>query len=196
MGRTSIAAAVALLICTSSTVAETKIYKCVGANGTVVFSQNECGKDASVVEIRDHSRPAQSSGNDALQAIADRATLSGLETDCSAKNTSINANFDARIEDVHRQIARLREDMEYSRNNLAGATRDTGIQTQISGLETRLASLETARDAQIASAQASCDQRRDAEIARQAAQHAASQAAAPPAPPAKPAESETKQDGQ
>lgn len=172
--------AAAVLLAASDASAQ-KVFKCVDKNGTTVFSKEECGSDAKAINLGAASRNAAPVGSSsALTEISNAAALAGLDSECRSRLDSIDRDLSGQIGDQQRQVAILRRDMDYSFNNLAGATRDAGLQTQIAGIESRIAALETARTTQLANAQAQCEAKHDAELAHQDAerQRAAERAAA------------------
>lgn len=142
-----------------------KVYKCNGPNGSVVFTHDPCGADAKEIDTtkaNKHSAPHDRTD------ITNGVAIDDLDHECQSRIDSMVRNANVDIGRVAAQVAELRHSMDYSKNNLAGAQRDTGIQTQISGLEGRIAGMESTRDSAVFAAQDNCRTRREAELKRQA----------------------------
>lgn len=129
-----------------------KVYKCVDANGTTVFSQDPCGGNAKEIEAAPSDQPAETSS---------AAVEIGLQAGCSNNVSSIANDYNGRLRDMERQIDALRESKRLSMKKLAGATRDTALEQQIAALQARKTTLQTERDAHIDKAYDQC--REDAE---------------------------------
>ncbi len=131
-------------------VAGTTVYKCTKPDGSVVFTETSCGNNAKEVDTSSALRTGTSPN---VQGVSDRAAMAEIDSDCAARDRNIRDASD-------RDLNVLQHDMRRSANNLAGATRDTGIRSQIDGVVSR-------RDADLNALAHECDQRRAAEQARQ-----------------------------
>jgi hypothetical protein len=141
-----------------------KVYKCTSTTGAVTFTHDPCGADAKEVDTTKanrHSAPTDRTDT------ADAVTIDDMDRECAQRVENIRRNASVQIGHINAEIAKLKTDMIYSKNNLAGAQRDTGIQTEITGLEARIGGIETTRDTNIFSAEDSCRVRREAEVKRQ-----------------------------
>lgn len=156
------------------------VYKCAGANGTVVFSQMPCGKDAKQV---DTSRALRTGTAPNVQGVSDYAALARIDSDCRLAGDQIAQRYASEMAGVNRQIAVLSNSMRYSNNNLAGATRDSGLQTEIASLNDRKSSIQRLERDDQADLRQRCTHRREEERKAQEARAAASAAAAQPSPP-------------
>ena len=163
--------AIFILACFCGPAVAQVAYKCTSPDGSIVFSQYPCGKNAQKIDVSGAQRHGTPS--DAVGEIANSVAIQDIDISCRHRIDSIRGEFDYQIRPLRRRIRELRSSMNYSADNLAGATRDTGIQTQMSGLDARIAALESSRDSQVASTRADCETQKRAELSRQAAAKAA-----------------------
>ena len=141
------------------------VYKCAGSNGTVVFSQAPCGKDAKQVDTSGALRTGTSPN---VQGVSDYAALGRIDSDCRIQADLLARRYQADVAEVDAQVSRLRASMRYSSNNLAGATRDSGIQTQIAALTERRSALQDMERNERRDLDVRCTERRAAETKAQA----------------------------
>lgn len=114
--------------------AEAGVYKCV-VDGKTAFSQIPCGETAEEVELRYHTPeppPAESGGAPAIPAAdpmpeANKADLVILDRRIRAKEDEIKKYQRYRDADMER----LRRRKGYANNNLAGATWEQSISTEM-----------------------------------------------------------------
>lgn len=166
----SITVLVGALILTSSAHSAPAVYKCVGPNGTVVFSQLPCGKDAKAVDTSGALRTGTSPN---VEGVSDYAAMGRIDSDCRMRELEIDKQYQGELADVDRRIARLHAAMRTSMNNLAGATRNNGIQAEIASLNDSRSSILERERADRADLRSTCDERRAAERQRQVDRDAA-----------------------
>lgn len=151
--------------------AAAQVYKCKGANGEAVYSQQACGSQAEEMKVRSSKVPTANAGEAATRAAVYRSTdLSDAaiaERNClSSANSSIYQPVNSRISGYQRQIGELNAAAARARNNLAGATYEAGIRTQLAGLQQTIASERQAADASMNLARQRCaDDRRERQAA-------------------------------
>ena len=125
-----------------------KVYKCIDANGTAIFSKYECGKDAEEIDTtKANRRPTQTP--------ADREAA--IDTDCRDRLKAVTKDYDDQMNYVQSQIDDLRASMLRSANNIAGATRNNGIEQHISSLETRNTALMEQRSQRVIAIKQECE---------------------------------------
>ena len=146
------------------------VYKCAGPNGSIVFSQLPCGKDAKAVDTSGALRTGTSPN---VEGVSDYAAMGRIDSDCRMSELAIDRRYQDELADVDRRIARLRDSMRTSMNNLAGATRNSGIQAEIASLNDSRSSILERERAERADLRSACDDRRAEERKRQADRDAA-----------------------
>ncbi|MCG7911909.1 MAG: DUF4124 domain-containing protein [Candidatus Thiodiazotropha taylori] len=112
--------------------AQAEIYKCLDEHGKPTFSQRPCGDAAEVISVKPQKRsdPTPSSREEhleQLEAISTRTEIKKLEreiTKLKARKRSLTRKMDA-------ELAALRQKKLYARNNLAGATWEESISTEM-----------------------------------------------------------------
>lgn len=142
-----------------------KVYKCTDANGTTVFSKYECGKDAKEIDTTAANKHGQ---------VADAVRDISVEASCRGAVDAAYAQYAGQITQAQNEIDDEYRSMRYSRNNLAGATRDNAISQRIAALEQRKTTLIDERDKRVAAANEKCDADRRAEAERRGLQTAGS----------------------
>lgn len=151
--------------------ASAQVYKCKGSNGETVYSQNRCGAGAQEVSVRETRPATPSSSETATRSAVFRSTdlsdASIAERNCvGAARSSIYAPVDARIAGYQRQIGDLNQQISRSRDNLAGATSESGIRGQITGLQQSISAERQTAETSMGAARQRCgDERRDREAA-------------------------------
>lgn len=151
-----------------------QVYKCT-VNGGTVYSQTPCGSDAVPVKV--HAAPkvrtdttaprAAASGSVDVSdaAIAERICLQNSEGPIYRASNSRVSQYESQIGTLNRQIS-------LANNNLAGATYESGLRTQIAAIQQSIASERASADTLAANARQSCMSRRtqqEAEIRERAA---------------------------
>jgi hypothetical protein len=159
------------LVSASPWAAPPSVFKCAGPNGSVVFSQTPCGKDARQV---DTSRALRAGTSPNVQGVSDYAALGRIDSDCRLESEQMARWYAAEIASVDSEIARVKASMRYSSNNLAGATRDNGLQTQLASLTERISAVQAMERSDTADLRQRCDERRAAERNAQAERDALS----------------------
>lgn len=136
-------AALAFIPALLSAPAGAQIYKCKGDRGVTVFSERPCGDDATEVTVQDNNAgiggaPAEGFAN-VRADMAERA----LERKIREKRSQISRIEEAR----ERELAKLRNRKRYANNNLAGATWEESISTEMNAVVAQYrSSLEIRRD--------------------------------------------------
>lgn len=145
------------------------VYKCVDAKGGIAFSQTPCPAAAKQQEVDTSAAlRTQVSSSDDARAIADSVSLSNIEVWCEGRKTASARAYDRQLADVDRQIAGVRREKDISMNNLAGATRDSGLDTQIAALQQQRGTIQQIAMNEQAAIERECAAKREAEQKRQA----------------------------
>lgn len=123
----------------ASGIAPAAVYKCT-KDGKPVFSDRPCGDDAQQIEVKAAPRSGGNfqSGGDlrwkVSAAVADRAMRRDeLERGIAYRKGRI-ATMQRQMED---EMARLKQEMLWSNNNLAGAVRDESLASQMQAVTTK-----------------------------------------------------------
>lgn len=153
------------ILITTSPLAAAQVYKCKGASGETVYTEAPCTPTAEPMRLRTTRAATQTAGEAANREAVFRSTdLSDArlaEQQCiAAANESIQRPADERIAGHERQIRQLNAQAVQARNNLAGATLYSGIQTQISGLQNAIASERSSAASQMTTARTRCAEAR------------------------------------
>lgn len=155
------------ILTATSPLAAGQVYKCKGAAGETVYTSTPCTPSAEPMRVRNTRAATQTAGEAANREAVFRSTdLSDArlaEQQCiAAANESIQRPADQRIAATERQIRQLNAQAAQARNNLAGATLYSGIQTQISGLQNTIASERSSAASQMTAARTRCAETRRA----------------------------------
>lgn len=164
----------ALALATGSVQAQ--VYKCVRANGVTEYAQTPCGDNAREVEVRAGPTTSADDGGDRnRQAIAQSTALSSAgisERNCVRRaEADILGPANRRAAAYQQQISALNAQLTGAANDLAGATSQSGIRTQIAGVQQAMATDRSGADAQVVVARQDCATARRAredEIRREA----------------------------
>jgi len=149
--------------------ASAQVYKCKGASGETVYSQDPCGKGAEPVKLRSNRAATETAGEAANRSAVYRTTEltdAGIaERNClQSEQSRIYGPLDARAQAANRQVADLNRQLAGASGSLAGATADAGIRAQISSLQQSLSAERSAADGQMSAARDRCSAaRRDRE---------------------------------
>lgn len=113
------------------------------------------------MKLRSNRASTESAGEVANRAAVYQTTEladAGIaERNClAAEQSRIYGPVNARAQDVSRQIAALNRDLSRASNNLAGATYEAGIRSQIASLQQSQAADRTSADSQMAEARRRC----------------------------------------
>jgi len=160
-----------VLLCWCGMAIGQNVYRCK-VDGATVYSQTPCAESAEKVEVKEQPPMGAASEEQLRQMKANyesriAGTKAGLAEAACIEDASrrIYTPFKNREAIAREKIRRLRTSMAYSNNNTAGATRDTGLQTEISGLESDIVTERTAADLAMEEARTNC-----ARLAREQAQ--------------------------
>lgn len=141
--------------------ASAQVYKCKGASGETVYSQNPCAAGAEPMKLRSSRGSAESAGEAANRAAVYRNT--GLadagieERNCvQGERSRIYGPLESRSQQVGRQVADLNRQLAAPTGTLAAATRDSGIRAQIASLQQSLSAERVAADTQMSNAREQC----------------------------------------
>jgi len=141
--------------------ASAQVFKCKGANGETVYSQDPCSAGAAPMKLRSNRASTESAGEAANRAAVYQTTEladAGIaERNClSSEQSRIYGPVNARGQDASRQIASLNRQLAGARNNLAGATYASGLRAQIASLQQTQAADRLSADSQMAEARRRC----------------------------------------
>lgn len=155
------------------------VYKCKAADGSTVYAQQPCGKDAEAREVKGQGVPTDVGDRSTFETIGRNAAASRAQ---AAERSCIAASEDfawrpanAAIEGHERRIAALNYDIRRANNNLAGATWQAGLRQEIAGLQQAIATERASAQSLATAGRQRCAEerlRKDAEIASAAAKSA------------------------
>lgn len=120
--------------------ASAQVYKCKGASGETVYSQNPCAAGAEPMKLRSTRPSTESAGEASNRAAVYQNTAladAGIaERNCvQGERSRIYGPLESRSQQMGRQIAELNLQLATAGTQLAGATQDSGIRAQISSLQ-------------------------------------------------------------
>lgn len=152
---------VAALLSGCAPLAAAQVYKCKGASGETVYSQNPCAVGIEPMKLRSNRSSAETAGEAANRAAVYQNTEladAGIEErHCvQGERSRIYGPLDSRGQQVGRQVAELNRQLTATNANLAGATQDSGIRAQIASLQQSLSAERVAADTQMSSAREQC----------------------------------------
>ncbi|WP_448130692.1 DUF4124 domain-containing protein [Stenotrophomonas rhizophila] len=164
-----------------------QVYKCKGPGGETVYAQNPCGGSAEQVKLRSN-RPATRSdaelaNREAVFRSTDMTDIAIAERNClSSANSSIFGPVNSRAAGYQRQITALHGEAATAKNNLAGATFQAGIRSQIAALQSTVSAERQGADSAMAISRQRCaDERRSKEAAVKSAYESRDDSARPAA---------------
>ena len=142
------------LACSTASHAQT-VFKCAAAGGRTVYQQTPCADEASTLEarpIREQSASTQPGGApDARTAMARNVELSRSEDELSrclgSARVRAYSGADARTADLQAQKRELLNRTRFANNNMAGASWEAGLRSQIAGIDAAIATERSAADA-------------------------------------------------
>lgn len=123
----------ALLCCISaSATAQTRIFKCKGEQGQMIFSQQPCGDNAEEATVRapDTVTGTSEADKDTWRRIADSNEVRELRREVSRYESRIRDLEEARDMDMQR----LRDSGDYDSNTPPGLSYEEGLQPQLDAL--------------------------------------------------------------
>ncbi|NYZ63006.1 DUF4124 domain-containing protein [Luteimonas deserti] len=155
--------------------AQAQVYKCVRANGATEYAQTPCGENAREVEVRSPPTTSAEDGSSRnRQAIAQSTALSSAgiaERNCVQRaEADILGPSNRRAAAYQQQINALNAQLARADNDLAGATSQSGIRSQIAGIQQAMATDRSSANAQVVVARQECAtarRTREDEIRRQ-----------------------------
>lgn len=144
-----------------SGLAQAQVYKCTRADGSTEYAQTPCGANAKEVEVRAGPTASTDDGSDRnRQAIAQSNALSSAavaERNCVQRaEGDILGPSNRRAAEYQQQINALNAQLAGAGTNLAGATSQAGIRSQITGLQQSMAADRSSADAQVIAARQNC----------------------------------------
>ncbi len=118
------------------------IYKCVGENGRIEFSQSPCSDTAEplIINVPKIGTSGSTNAREVLNDIEKSNRLRDIERETKKLEKRINSYQS----EMDSEIRRLRDKKMYAANNLAGATWEESISTEMSAI---VASIKTKIDA-------------------------------------------------
>ncbi|WP_240796957.1 DUF4124 domain-containing protein [Stenotrophomonas maltophilia] len=148
-----------LLGCTP--LASAQVYKCKGASGETVYSQNPCAVGAEPMKLRSTRASTETAGEASNRAAVyqntELADAGIAERNCvQGERSRIYGPLEARSQQAGRQIAELNRQLAAAGTNLAGATQDSGIRAQVASLQQSLSAERVAADTQMSNAREQC----------------------------------------
>ncbi|WP_337054999.1 DUF4124 domain-containing protein [Pseudoxanthomonas sp. USHLN014] len=164
-------AAVAVLAFVAGGAHAQAVYKCKGKDGGTAYQSSPCSPDAQPVKVQGTRAATLTEGEIAnRQAVFKSTDLSSAgiaEQNClSAANSRIYGSSNQRVAEYQAQISRLNARAARANNNLAGATFESGLRTQIASLQQSIAQERSAADTSMNAERQRCgDQRAEAERA-------------------------------
>jgi len=132
---------ISILACIGS-VEATSIYKCIGSNGRVEFSQSPCSDSAEhlVIDVPNIGTAGSTNARVVLDDIEKSNRLREIDREIKKLEKEISRHQD----EMDYEIQRLRDKKMYAANNLAGATWEESISTEMNAI---VASIKTKIDA-------------------------------------------------
>lgn len=150
-----------MLLLGATPLASAQVYKCKGASGETVYSQNPCAAGAGPMKLRSTRSSTESAGEASNRAAVyqntELADAGIAERNCvQAERSRIYGPLESRSQQVGRQIAELNRQLASQGGDLAGATHDSGIRAQVASLQQSLSAERVAADTQMSSAREQC----------------------------------------
>lgn len=104
-----------------------QIYRCTDENGRPVFSQRPCGEDAREIKVEVTGEGISAGNTEGFEKVVLSNDLREIEREISAVSAQIR-RLETRRD---AEIRLLRRKKAYSANNLAGATWEESISTEM-----------------------------------------------------------------
>lgn len=119
------------------------IYKCIDDNGKTTFSQRPCADNAEKVTVKDHNSGISVGPSGDFSKMRDGNKSRQLERRIQILEDEIDLLHSSR----DRDLAALRRKKRYANNNLAGATWEQSISTEMQSITASYAQrIESRRD--------------------------------------------------
>ena len=158
-----------LLVLAPTAVTGQSVYKCVDERGTTVFSERPCADDPAKVETVDTSRSLKTGTGGAVAEQSEFAQMNQIRRRCEERLESVEDRYRRDYARIAREIASLETRSGTANNNLAGATLESGLRSQIAGLTAERGTLKAAEAEELASEREQCRLDEQAEEKRQLA---------------------------
>ncbi|MBV1920419.1 MAG: DUF4124 domain-containing protein [Pseudomonadales bacterium] len=125
-----------------SSVEATSIYKCIGENGRTEFSQSPCSDSAEhlIIDVP----KIGTAGSTNARKVVDDIEKSNRLREIDRETKKLEKEISNYQKEMDSEIRRLRNKKQYAANNLAGATWEESISTEMSAI---VASIKTKIDA-------------------------------------------------
>ncbi len=154
-------AVMAMILLGCAPLASAQVYKCKGASGETVYSQNPCAAGAEPMKLRSSRSSTETAGEASNRAAVyqntELADAGIVERNCvQGERSRIYGPLESRSQQVGRQVAELNHQLAAAGTNLAGATQDSGIRAQIASLQQSLSAERVAADTQMSNAREQC----------------------------------------
>ena len=151
----------AMLLLGCFPLASAQVYKCKGASGETVYSQNPCAAGAEPMKLRSSRSSTETAGEASNRAAVyqntELADAGIAERNCvQGERSRIYGPLESRSQQVGRQVAELNRQLAAAGTSLAGATQDSGIRAQIASLQQSLSAERVAADTQMSNAREQC----------------------------------------
>jgi len=154
-------AVMAMILLGCAPLASAQVYKCKGASGETVYSQNPCAAGAEPMKLRSSRSSTETAGEASNRAAVyqntELADAGIAERNCvQGERSRIYGPLESRSQQVGRQVAELNRQLAAAGTSLAGATQDSGIRAQIASLQQSLSAERVAADTQMSNAREQC----------------------------------------
>ncbi|MBH1647457.1 DUF4124 domain-containing protein [Stenotrophomonas maltophilia] len=151
----------AMMLLGCAPLASAQVYKCKGASGETVYSQNPCAAGAEPMKLRSSRSSPETAGEASNRAAVyqntELADAGIAERNCvQGERSRIYGPLESRSQQVGRQVAELNRQLAAAGTSLAGATQDSGIRAQIASLQQSLSAERVAADTQMSNAREQC----------------------------------------
>lgn len=151
----------AMMLLGCAPLASAQVYKCKGASGETVYSQNPCAAGAEPMKLRSSRSSTETAGEASNRAAVyqntELADAGIAERNCvQGERSRIYGPLESRSQQVGRQVAELNRQLAAAGTSLAGATQDSGIRAQIASLQQSLSAERVAADTQMSNAREQC----------------------------------------
>jgi hypothetical protein len=143
------------------------VYKCKDKNGAPIFSQQPCASDPAKVEtlevkgIGKADPEAARAQKDSEDASFVSRSIDRKERECVENRVRpIQSSSNARVSGYQQRIDGLQIQTTRAKNNLAGATWESGIRSEIAALQTSISTERASADRLVSDAVAACAEER------------------------------------
>ncbi len=162
-----------LSLLASTTSAAQSIYKCVDPSGTIVYSQERCGTDATKIETAVTAESVRPGDGDALAEQSEFVRMNDVRRQCDLRLQAIERRHAGEHRRISAEIASLEERIRKIDYRLAGTSVETNLRQQIPVLQREREALKAKESEQLETARELCRTDLAAEEQRQSAARAA-----------------------